>query len=83
MKTYLLIILCYICSIKVNAQIETKYFQKGDMKAEMHRLPIQKNAKINKIMSSFDLQKIQKEDAEMEGEDVPYRFGYGFDVIFI
>ena len=33
-------------------------------------------------MPLFDLEKMQKEDAEMEGEEVPYRFGKGFDVSF-
>jgi hypothetical protein len=33
-------------------------------------------------MPAFDLAKMKKEDSEMEGLDVPYRFGKGFDVSY-
>ncbi|WP_296849216.1 serine protease [uncultured Methanobrevibacter sp.] len=33
-------------------------------------------------MPSFDLEKLKKEDNELEGLDYPYRFGKGFDVSF-
>jgi hypothetical protein len=33
-------------------------------------------------MPSFDLERLKKEDKEIEGLDVPYRFGNGFDVSY-
>ena len=35
-----------------------------------------------KEMPPFDLEKMRKEDEELENEDVPFRFGKGFDVAY-
>lgn len=66
------------------AQIETRFFSSAkesfDKILKERNLPIE--TKSIKYLPSFDLATLQKEDAEMEGCDVPYRFGKSFDVSY-
>lgn len=65
-----------------NAQVETQYFQESNTVYFVQDfLRTNLDTKIIR-MPAFDLEKMQKEDAEMEGLDVPYRFGKGFDVSY-
>lgn len=80
MKHIIVVILLFLMAIQSNAQVETNYYSKNDKARNVFSYS-RKNT-IVKTMPSFDLEKIRKEDAEMEGEDVPYRFGKGFDVSF-
>lgn len=83
MKRHLIILLLAILSLLQSfAQIETRYYQEGDTICFVQDfLRTNLDTKIIR-MPAFDLEKMQKEDAEMEGLDVPYRFGKGFDVSY-
>jgi hypothetical protein len=64
------------------AQVKTRYYQEGDTACFVQDyLRLDRNTR-NIRMPAFDIEKMQKEDAEMEGLDVPYRFGKGFDVSY-
>ena len=78
MKQIIAVILLFLGVIQSNAQVETNYYSKSDIIRSNFKYS-RKNI-IVKTMPSFDLEKMRKEDAEMEGEDVPFRFGKGFDV---
>lgn len=80
MKQLLFIITLFFSVFQSNAQVETNYYAK-DNPIRNHFKYFRKNTVV-KTMPTFDLQKIRKEDAEMDGEDVPYRFGKGFDVSY-
>lgn len=92
MKRYSLFLFYTIFSILQSyAQVETRYYQEENIEnvnSDFLRLNI--NTKVKKInvntsvkkMPLFDLEKMRKEDTEMEGMDVPYRFGKGFDVYY-
>ena len=80
MKQLFIIILLVFSAIQTDAQVETNYYSKSEASHGIFKYS-RKNT-IVKTMPSFDLEKMQKEDAEMEGEDVPYRFGKGFDVSY-
>ena len=77
----LLLSIIISCSMlgMVQAQVETHFYKQGETPN------IRKSNRMNasvKEMPSFDVQSMIKEDREMAGEDVPYRFGKGFDVSY-
>ena len=78
MKQFLVFILLILSAIQSNAQVETNYYLNSDKTRSIFKYS-RKNTVVKK-MPPFDLEKMRKEDAELEGEDVPYRFGKGFDV---
>lgn len=83
MKRIAFILFILIASVHTFAQVETKYFLKGDtIVSDVHKMIRQSKAAKVKVIPAFDLEKLRKEDEEMKGEDVPYRFGKGFDVSY-
>ena len=80
MKQLLVIILLVFSTLHSSAQVETNCYLNSD--TIHNNFKFSRKNTIFKTMPSFDLDKMQKEDAEMEGEDVPYRFGKGFDVFY-
>lgn len=83
MKRIAFILFILIASVHTFAQVETRYFLKGDtIVSDVHKMIRQSKAAKVKVMPAFDSEKLRKEDEEMKGEDVPYRFGKGFDVSY-
>lgn len=83
MKRIYLFLVCTIFSaLQSYAQVETRYYQEDDIESVIPDfLRLKMNTTVKKL-PTFDLEKMRKEDAEMEGMDVPYRFGKGFDVSY-
>ena len=73
------ILLIFLSSIKGYAQIETRYYPNRDA---LNGIFEGIQTKSVNHLPAFDLSVLQKEDAELDGSDVPYRFGKGFDVSF-
>ena len=71
MKKIIAVISLFLLVIQSNAQVETNYYSKNDITRNVFSYS-RKNT-IVKTMPSFDLEMMRKEDAEMDGEDVPYR----------
>ncbi len=65
-----------------NAQVLTQRLQKGDLEKMGIKTVKRKRSDVIVDMPSVDTEKLIREDKEMEGEDVPYRFGYGFETSF-
>lgn len=80
MKQILFIILSVLSVIQSNAQVETRIYTKNE--AYLNDFRYANRSTIVHTMPSFDLESMEKEDAEMAGEDVPFRFGKGFDVSY-
>ena len=83
-RTCLLIVLsfCTLFAQNTYSQVVTEYYPEGDaLKALALPNHILRNEIVHK-MPSFDVEKMRKEDAEMEGLDVPYRVGKRFDVLY-
>ena len=80
MKQVLTIILLFLSAIQSTAQVETCFYTKSEAPRSDYKYT--RKSTVIHTMPSFDLEKMKKEDAEMEGEDVPYRFGKGFDVSY-
>lgn len=77
-KTIILLLTCLLTGIPLHSQVLTQYnIENGLIRNELNKA--KKNTKTIK-MPSFDLEKLMKEDREMAFEDVPFRFGHGFDV---
>ena len=81
-RLFIAILLFTTIGIQIYAQVETRYYQNSDtipgIKKSQRKTSLESIIKIPK----FNLDKILKEDTEMDGEDVPYRFGKGFDVSY-
>ena len=83
MKRFGLFLVCiFFLGLQTNAQVLTRYCSEDDTDSLISNfLPLSKNTIVKK-MPAFDLARMRIEDAEMEGLDVPYRFGKGFDVTY-
>ena len=77
-KTISLIMACIAC-LSVKGQVETKIYTKGEKIDNTHAFAKKRASKTYKL-PTFDATKMLAEDKEMEGCDVPFRFGKGFDV---
>lgn len=80
----LLFVLCFCALFSQNtySQIVTEYYPEGNaLKSSAFPNYTVRNKKVH-YLPSFDLEKMRMEDAEMEGLDVPYRFGKRFDVLY-
>jgi hypothetical protein len=65
----------------MSSQVTSYYFENKDAFAEYPFLKdISKEEIPVKVMPSFDVNKLLQEDKGNEGLDIPFRFGYGFDV---
>ena len=81
MKKLLLIIALFVLPSVIFSQVLTQHFAKGE--AVKNGVKVRKSITSNIIeMPSVDVEKLLKEDAEMAGEDIPYRFGYGFETLY-
>ncbi len=80
MKQIIAITLLVFTVTQATAQVETCFYTKSEALQRDYKYT-QKSTVVY-TMPSFDLGRMQKEDAEMDGEDVPYRFGKGFDVSY-
>ena len=81
MKKLLLIIVLFVVPSIIFSQVLTQHFAKGE--AVKNGVKVRKGMTSKIIeMPSVDVEKLLKEDAEMAGEDIPYRFGYGFETLY-
>ena len=82
MKKFLFFIVLLCMSSAVSSQVLTQRFTKGE--AVIKGVKIKKDISPNNVieMPKVDVDKLLKEDAEMAGEDVPFRFGYGFETSY-
>ena len=82
MKKILFIIVFFLMPSVIFSQVLTQRFAKGE--AVRNGLKVNKRMALSNIieMPSVDVEKLLKEDVEMAGEDVPYRFGYGFETSY-
>lgn len=84
MKKILILFSFVMGTICANSQVVSRYFPKQTGTIE-HISAEKQKAMANKRvveMPAFDVQRMLKEDKEMAGVDVPYRFGKGFDVSY-
>jgi hypothetical protein len=82
MKTiFLWVTLMLISSLTASAQVYTHYSESKDA---LKSFPALKQVEAEKIalkkMPQVDVNKLLEEDRELEGLDIPFRFGNGFDV---
>jgi hypothetical protein len=68
-------------SVAVSAQVYDYYFENKDAFKTFPQLQTVEGKDITvKRMQPVDVEKLLEEDRELEGLDVPFRFGYAFDV---
>lgn len=81
MKKLIFILACIIfCNICIVGQVETRYYPDGGALENIKQLQKRTKSSTLKSMPSFDKQKLIDEDKKMEGSDVPFQFGKGFDI---
>lgn len=78
MKRFLISMILIWVTITVYSQVMT-YYNPKDVKLIVETKKVDVSVK---RMPPVDVEKLHKEDLEMRGEDVPFRFGYGFDTFF-
>lgn len=82
MKRFIFSLLLCIVALSAFSQVEKRYYPEKNALDSIPFLKglISERSYVN--MPSFDLEKLKKEDKELDGLDVPYRFGKGFDVSY-
>jgi hypothetical protein len=81
MKKIYFFVLFIISTVCASAQIQTRYFESKDAFNSISALmKIDAKETALKQMPQFDARKLLEEDRELEGLDVPFRFGKSFDV---
>ena len=70
------------CIYFAEAQVLTRQLQKVDLERMGIRTANTNRTAAHIDMPPIDTEKLMCEDREMESEDVPFRFGYGFDTSF-
>ena len=75
-------VLLFFLSLPVLGQVEKKYYPAKNALDGIKSLKGIDFEHESVNMPSFDLERLKKEDKEMEGVDVPYRFGKGFEVSY-
>jgi hypothetical protein len=80
-KFFVLPLVMLVCAFAASAQVSTNYFENKDA---FESFPALKQVETKEIaltkMPEVDVAKLLEEDKELEGLDVPFRFGLGFDV---
>jgi hypothetical protein len=66
----------------MEAQVSTAFFQEKDAFKTFPALKSVSKVVPVKRMAAVNVEKLLAEDRELEGLDVPFRFGYGFDVSY-
>ena len=82
MKRKLLLSLILLIPSVIFSQVLTQHLAKGE--AVKNGVKVRKRITSNNLieMPPVNVEQLLKEDVEMAGEDVPYRFGYGFDTSY-
>ena len=81
MKNVILLFVFILCVFTATAQVTTTFFKEKDAFKSLPALRQSKSQTLStKRMPQFDTEKLLREDMENEGMDIPFRFGYGFDV---
>jgi len=81
MKKIVIFILVYLVSPVIYAQVGSTIFENRDAFEHYTELTIFENRGVSKQMPPIDVNKLIAEDKQRyEMLDVPFRFGYGFDV---
>jgi V8-like Glu-specific endopeptidase len=82
MKSFIFSLFLCIVALSAFSQVEKRYYPE---KNALDSIPFLKGliSERNYVnMPSFDLERLKKEDKELEGLDIPYRFGKGFEVSY-
>ena len=79
MRKILLVLVILAANNTMFSQVETKIFPKGQGITIPFIRDLKQSTRVI-TLPDFDKEKMIKEDKEMEGCDVPFRFGKGFDV---
>lgn len=80
MNKYILSVLLAIFVLNLSAQVIT---QKTDAKTINGKIKLEEKANIDVVtMPSFDIDKLIAEDERNRNLDLPFRFGYAFDVSY-
>lgn len=82
MKSFIFSLFLCIVALSAYSQVEKRYYPE---KNALDSIPFLKGliSERNYVnMPSFDLERLKKEDKELEGLDIPYRFGKGFEVSY-
>lgn len=81
MKNIILLFVFFLCAITTTAQVPSTYFESKDA---FNSFPVLRYSKVQELttkrMLPIDAERLLKEDSEAEGMNIPYRFGYVFDV---
>jgi hypothetical protein len=82
MKKLILLFLLLLVAIVISAQVPSILFEEKDAFETFKMLkPSElKTQSVKKMQQIVNVEKLLKEDKENEGLDIPFRFGYGFDV---
>jgi len=81
MKNVISLFVFLLCAFNATAQVTATYFEGKDA---FESFPALRQTSLQNIavkrMPTVDTDKLLEEDRLTEGMDVPFRFGYGFDV---
>jgi hypothetical protein len=81
MKRVIFMLMAFISSAVVSAQVYDYYFEDKDVFDMFPQLQkVDARTMVVKQMPPVDVDKLLEEDRELEGLDVPFRFGYAMDV---
>ncbi|MDR1203320.1 MAG: hypothetical protein LBL58_17055 [Tannerellaceae bacterium] len=80
MKRVFFILFALLSSVVVSAQVYDYHFKNRDAFKTFPQLKPVSESPLIKSMPSFNLDSLLEEDRELAGLDIPFRFGYGFDV---
>jgi hypothetical protein len=64
----------------IYGQVETRFFSQKNAFDEVEKLKNNPKAQKTQKLPVFNIEKLLEEDKMMEGKDIPFRFGKGFDV---
>lgn len=81
MKYFVSIFLSLLCYVS-SSQVLTQPFKKGEAQTKGFKAKDHVLSKKVIDMPKADIVRLMKEDEEMAGEDVPFRFGYGFNTSY-
>lgn len=77
-KITLLLIFCGLFSVK--GQVSTKFFEKGKVFEQNTKFKKTLDKEYEKVMPTFDVTELLKEDEANKDMDIPFRFGKSFEV---
>jgi len=81
MKNIILSLVFLLSALTATAQVASTYFEGKDAFEVFPFLWQMESQSLSaKIMPPFDIDRLLEEDKYLEGLDMPFRFGHGFDV---